>query len=80
MNIDAFIESGILQDYCLGVLSAQEMKHVEQMCTQYPPIAQQLQQLQTGLENYAASKTSHRKEVLKKQIWNAINKKDSNPS
>jgi hypothetical protein len=39
-----------------------------------------LQLLQTGLENYAASKTSHRKEALKKQIWNAINKKDSNPS
>jgi SRSO17 transposase len=79
MNIDEYINSGILMDYCLGLLAEEDMKKVEQLSKEYPKIATELKLLQNGLENYAVKNTNWKNEDLKKKIWNTIdeiNKKD----
>jgi SRSO17 transposase len=79
MNIDEYINSGILMDYCLGLLAEEDMKKVEQLSKEYPKITSELKLLQNGLESYAVKNTSWKNEALKKKIWNTIdeiNKKD----
>ncbi len=74
MNIGEIISSGILMDYCLGLLTAGERKKVEQLCKEHPEIAAELRLLQNGLELYAIKKTTWKKEGLKKKIWDTIDK------
>jgi hypothetical protein len=77
MNIEEIISSGILNDYCLGLLPSDEKKKIEQMSKEHPEIAAELTALQNGLKNYALKKNAERKGVLKKRIWNTINKIDT---
>ena len=74
MIVGEIIESGILLDYCLGLVTEEECKKVEQFCKEYPEIATELKQLQNGLERYAVKKTTWKKEGLKKKIWDTIDK------
>lgn len=74
MNVANYINSGILMDYCLGLISEEDRKSIEQNCLDYPEIAIELKLLQKGLERYAAEKTTWRKEELKNKIWSAIDK------
>jgi mannose-6-phosphate isomerase-like protein (cupin superfamily) len=53
MDIQAYIESGILQDYCLGVLSETEAQQVEQQAAIYPMIKKEIRSYQQALERYA---------------------------
>ena len=68
-----FIKSGKLQDYCLGLLGAQDNLLVEKMCAQYPEVDQELKLLQEGLKKYAATNNDWQKETLRSNIWAAIN-------
>jgi hypothetical protein len=74
MNTVEFIKSGILMDYCLGLVTGEEKEKVETYANTYPEIANELRLLQHGLEQYAVKKTSWRNESLKKEIWDAIEK------
>jgi division protein CdvB (Snf7/Vps24/ESCRT-III family) len=74
MNIGEYINSGVLMDYCLGLLTADEKKEVEKLGKVHPEIANELQQLQSGLEQYAIKKTTWNKEALKNKIWETIDK------
>jgi hypothetical protein len=81
MNIGEYISSGILMDYCLGLLSVEDKTNVEQLGKEYPEIANELKLLQDGLEHYAVKKTTWNKEKLKNKIWETIdkiNKSDEN--
>ena len=74
MNIEEIIDSGILMDYCLGLLKDEERKKVEQLSLLHPEIAGEIKALKNGLENYALKKTSWKKDELKKKIWATIDK------
>ena len=74
MNIWEYINSGILMDYCLGLVKEEGRKEIEQFCKEYPEIANELKLLQNGLESYAVKKTTWKKEGLRKKIWDAIDK------
>ncbi len=74
MNVEEIIKSGILMDYCLGLVTEEERNKVEQLCRDYPEIATEQKLLQNGLERYAVKKTTWKKEELKKKIWDAIDK------
>jgi mannose-6-phosphate isomerase-like protein (cupin superfamily) len=50
MNTKDYIESGIIQDYCLGVLSDEEKKDVEQQARLYHEIRQEIDLCQDALE------------------------------
>jgi SRSO17 transposase len=74
MNIEDYIKSGILMDYCLELVTEEERKKVEQLCKEHPEIATELISMQNGLERYAVKKTTWKKEELKKKIWETIDK------
>lgn len=82
MIVAEIIESGILMDYCLGLVTEEERNKVDLLCKEYPEIDAELRLLQNGLEKYAVKKTTWKKEGLKNKIWEAIDKinKDSKDS
>ncbi len=53
MNIKAYIASGILESYALGLLSDVERQEVEQMISQYPEIRSELLSIEEAMESYA---------------------------
>lgn len=74
MNIGDYITSGILQDYCLGLLSVEEEKKVEVMCHDYPTVAKELHLLQQSLEKYTANDTIWQRDELRMKVWKAVKK------
>ncbi len=69
-----YITSGILQDYCLGLLAEEDERKVEAMCHAYPQVARELQLLRQALEKYAGSDTVRRRDELRKDVWEAVKK------
>ncbi len=69
MDIKAYINSGILKQYALNVLSADERAEVEQMCTGYPEIKQALERIEDSLENLAQQNPVQPPPELKDTIW-----------
>ncbi|TGE04099.1 anti-sigma factor [Hymenobacter fodinae] len=53
MNVQEYIESGILEEYALGVLNEAERSEVERMAAQHPEIRQELEEITRGLDFYA---------------------------
>ncbi len=49
INIESYILSGVLEDYCLGILSDVQAQAVEDMCDQYPEINARRLELQDNL-------------------------------
>lgn len=74
MNNEEIINSGILMDYCLGILSEDEKNKIEKLCIDYPEIAHEVDLLQNGLHGYTFEKTNWKREQLKKSIWETIKK------
>jgi anti-sigma-K factor RskA len=53
VNVQDYIESGILEEYALGVLSEAERTEVERVAREHPEVGRELQQVINGLEAYA---------------------------
>jgi hypothetical protein len=69
-----YITSGILQDYCLGLLGEEDERKVEAMCHAYPQVARELQLLRLALEKYAGSDTTRRRAEQRRDVWEAVKK------
>lgn len=77
MDNKAYIETGILESYALGMCNADEAMQVEKMCAQYPEIQTELTKIQESINEYALlhSKTPHtetREKILSKIMDNEI--------
>lgn len=55
MNIQPYIESGILELYALNALTDAEKNGVERMIATYPELMKELEAIELALENYAVS-------------------------
>lgn len=53
MNIKQYIETGILDNYVLGLVTESERAEVEQYAKQYPEIQQELDAIENALADYA---------------------------
>lgn len=53
MNISAYIDSGILEEYALGLVSPQEKQEVECLTRIYPELKAELELIEKALEQYA---------------------------
>ena len=53
MDIQEYIESGILEEYALGVLSEVERADVERIAREHPVVDQELKEIVGGLDAYA---------------------------
>ena len=80
MDLKKYIESGIVQDYCLGILSTREIEQVEQQAAIYPEIQQEIESYQQVLEKYALSLTEAVPAELKSQTLSLLDnlKKEEN--
>ena len=72
MDEQEYIDSGILYDYCTGLLSEDQKAAVEKVCAQYPGIKDELQGLQADLNLSAASPMSIPNPQLQHSIWNTL--------
>jgi anti-sigma factor RsiW len=55
MNVQAYIESGIIHDYCLGLLGPADMQETERHAAAYPEIRAELEACRQALEQYVRS-------------------------
>ncbi len=74
MNIGDYITSGILQDYCLGLLTVDEERKVETMCQDHPAVADELHLLQQTLDKYMTNDTIRLRDELRLKVWEAVKK------
>jgi anti-sigma-K factor RskA len=72
MNTQEYIESGILEQYVMGTLSAQEKQEVECMSHIYPEIAAELLSIQTTMEAFATSNQKTPPSHLRDQILGSL--------
>lgn len=56
MDTNIYIASGILESYCLGLVTKAERVEVEQYAKQYPEIREELAEINDSLEMYAFEK------------------------
>jgi quercetin dioxygenase-like cupin family protein len=72
MNIEAYIESGTLYNYCLGILSNEEMASVEMICAQYPEIKKELTELEDLFAKYGQLAAAAPVPTLEQNIWSTL--------
>ncbi len=70
--IKKILESGIVEDYCLGVSKPQDSQKLMELCMQYPEVSQYLEETQKTLESFSESLTkkapTRSKEIIQKNI------------
>ena len=77
MDVKQYIESGILEEYCMGHLSEGDEAYLTQMLMLYPEIKEELAEIELAIERLAlaAAITPHSR--LKKRILSAIDFDDT---
>ncbi len=72
MNLQPYIESGILELYALNVLADDETSGVERMIATYPELKQELEAIELALESYATSRWVKPSNYLEERIVESI--------
>ncbi len=72
MNIQAYIESGILEMYALDLLDPIEKEDVELMVSFFPALKKELESIQHALEMYAASRAVQPRPYVRDKIKDLI--------
>jgi anti-sigma-K factor RskA len=55
LNIREYIESGVLEQYVLGLASPKEQSEVERYADEFPEVREELRRLQRTMEDYATA-------------------------
>lgn len=55
MDLEKYLSSGVIEDYCLGVLSPEETQEVAQNAKQFPEIEEAIIIIEEVLKKYATS-------------------------
>lgn len=71
-EVRAYIESGILELYVLGQLSAEEQREVEGMAAKYAEIREEIEAIEIAMETYAMSNAVLPSEGLDLKVLSAI--------
>lgn len=69
MDTQAYIDSGILEEYFLGVLDEQRSEEVRQFCDQYPVLANALAAIEADFEQRSRANAITPPIHLQEQIW-----------
>lgn len=77
MDLQSFIQSGLLEAYVLGQCSAEERIQVERMATEHAEVRAELASIETSLEAYAASNVVKPPEWMKARILERIGQEAS---
>ena len=77
MDIKKYIESGILENYVLGLTSEKENQEVQKLAAQHPEIKKELDEIERSLELYAEAGKIKAPEHLEAKILNQIEDADN---
>lgn len=69
MDVRAYIESGVVEEYCLGLLLPKQSEEVERMARLFPEIQQEIELTEAALFAYADTPP---RPALKEQIMNTL--------
>ncbi|MCB0643727.1 MAG: anti-sigma factor, partial [Phaeodactylibacter sp.] len=72
MNKEQFLESGLLEQYALGLTTEKETAIVEEFMEKHPEIRKEVQEMQRALEDYAAQYSTPPPDELKEKILTDI--------
>ncbi len=72
MNIQEYIESGVLEEYCMGALPEEEQSFVIQMSLLYPEVKQELTHIELALEKLANANAVAPSAALKHSILTSL--------
>ncbi len=72
MNIQAYIQSGLLEQYCLGLLNDTERADVLKNCALFPEIKQELANIESAMEKMAETQAVIPNETLRQRILNTL--------
>jgi anti-sigma-K factor RskA len=72
MSAQQYIESGMLELYASGVLSASENSEVESMALKHPEIRSALNEIQENLENYASLHAINPAPALRARVLDTV--------
>ncbi len=76
LNLEEYILSGILEQYCLGLTSVAENKEVEALCAKHESLQKELELVQQTLGNYADNHAMSPNLQLKNSVLYAIDELD----
>jgi len=76
MNIGEYVQSGILEQYALGLLSNEEMHDVEEMACLHFEVKTELKKVEDSLEEYAKRYAVNPRAEIKARIMSAIDNVD----
>jgi anti-sigma-K factor RskA len=69
MNLEDYINSGIIEDYCLGVLTLEQRQSVAQNALLYPDIQAAIEENELALKRYVEdSSVSPQTNFMKKEL------------
>lgn len=71
-NVKAYIESGILELYVLGDISAEEKLQVEDMASKYPEIKAEITEIERSMEFYAEEHAVEPPENLRHRVLGSL--------
>jgi hypothetical protein len=69
MNIQEYMASGILEQYCLGMLADGERREIEALRSKCPEIEAEIGNIEASLEDRAAALAQEPPPALKERIW-----------
>jgi anti-sigma-K factor RskA len=71
-DVKAYIESGILELYVLGDISAEERLQVEEMAAKHPSVSAEITAIETSMELYAAENAIEPSAHLRTRVLNSL--------
>ncbi len=77
MDVKQYIESGILEQYALGMLTESERVETERLIRQYPELKSELEKIEISLENLAQENKMKSPEGLFGKIMSAVDDADN---
>ncbi|MEO1628842.1 MAG: anti-sigma factor [Bacteroidota bacterium] len=72
MDKQKFIESGLIEQYVLGIVSPEERRDIERLLTRHPDLRQMVEELSQGLESYAKAHTTPPPSHLRQKVLEAM--------
>lgn len=72
MNVQEYIDSGILHDYIMGSLTAAERAGVEQVCALYPEIQAELKNIRAAIDHFADDIAVTTPAEMQDNIWDKL--------
>lgn len=80
MNIQEYIQSGVVELYVAGALCEEDARELESLAQQYPALKQEIAEVEKTLEAYALAHQKEPDPALKNRVLDGIKQSSQHPS